>query len=114
MTIFRPPPVRLIVRVLVATLAAHLAAALSAATLSGVVRAPGPEAPTGAAASDDGYGSRRYKFIERLDYRELTDFVVWIEQTVPESELPQPRPVARIVQRDGTFQPHVLPIVVGT
>lgn len=67
--------------------------------------------------SNDGkksdYGSRRYKFLEKVDYSAFKDFVVSIQDI-------EHRPIstellrATVEQRNGTFVPHVLPIVAGT
>lgn len=81
-----------------------------AGTITGTVTAHAPATP-GDSAGGGGYASRRYKFVEKIDYDALQDFVVNIEQLVS----PPPDPAAKkIVQRDATFEPHVLPIVVGT
>lgn len=92
---------------------AGLATSCMAGTISGTVRAQGAEKPA-SGGGDDSYGSRRYKFVERVDYDRLEDFVVSIDQVVPGAkELPAgAEPV--IVQRDANFEPHVLPIAVGT
>ena len=58
------------------------------------------------------YGSRKYKFLEKVDYSALRDFVVYIDQV--EAAPPGSPPKAVVTQRDGAFVPHVLPIVVGT
>jgi hypothetical protein len=85
-------------------------AAMFAGTITGTVEAV-PPTPPGGAAADGAYASRRYKFVDKLDYEHLTDFVVYIDQLVA----PPPGPVPlKVVQRDATFEPHVLPIVVGT
>jgi polysaccharide lyase family 4-like protein len=86
------------------------AGALRAGTIAGTVRAVAPTPPGGEAA-DSAYSSRRYKFVEKIDYERLQDFVVYIDELVV---APAGPPAARIVQRDATFEPHVLPIVVGT
>lgn len=102
---------RLITRILVAGLCLATLAPLSAATIVGTVRARGPGDDT--ASGGGAYGSRRYKFLERVDYSSFHDFVVHIDRVVqaPAGEKP---PVAVITQRDGEFVPHVLPIVAGT
>lgn len=81
-----------------------------AGTISGTVVAVPPSPPAEGAAGN-AYASRRYKFIERIDYDALTDFVVYIDQLVVPS--PGLAPL-KVVQHDGAFEPHVLPIVVGT
>jgi hypothetical protein len=87
-----------------------LATGLMAGTITGTVEAVAP-IPPGGETADGAYASRRYKFIDKLDYEHLTDFVVYIDQLVA----PPPGPVPlKVVQRDATFEPHVLPVVVGT
>jgi len=96
-------------------MAALMAAAtpLGAGTITGTVRARGAQdAP--ADGSGGGYGSRRYKFVERINYDELTDFFVYIDQPV---EGPAATPPARAVmvrQRDATFIPRILAVPAGT
>lgn len=81
-----------------------------AGTITGTVAGKGaPEATSG--GSDGKYASRRYKFVERIDYDRLVDFVVYIDQPVAAAA---PPPVATVVQKDAAFEPHVLPIAVGT
>ena len=54
-----------------------------AGTITGMVSAKPPAVPgaAGTAASDP-YASRRYKFVDKIDYDALTDFVINIEQHV--------------------------------
>ena len=79
-------------------------------TITGTIAAQGPPAPM-EAGGDGAYSSRRYKFVEKLDYDALRDFVVNIVDYVA----PPPGPVpVKIVQKEATFEPHVLPVVVGT
>lgn len=91
-------------------LALTLVPALPAGSIIGTVTAKAPTADTGAAGGG-AYASRRYKFVERVDYDDLTDFVVYIDQAVPGGGEPAE---AKVVQRDATFEPHVLPVEVGT
>src|SRR5688572_3273315 len=54
---------------------------LPAGTISGVVNAEGkPEAAQGAGGR---YDTRKFKFVEKVNYSEMRDFVVWIEGPVP-------------------------------
>lgn len=108
------PPLRIALLLGAAFITCGLGRTAAAASITGTVRAQGPTPPAEAGDNGGDYGSRRYKFIERLDYSELTEFVVWIELPVPEASLPHPRPVGQIVQRDGGFFPRVLPVLVGS
>lgn len=65
-------------------------------------------------AGKNGYGSRRYKFLEKLDYSALRDFVVYIDKVEAPASAGPVRPPAKVTQRDGAFVPHVLPIIAGT
>lgn len=81
-----------------------------AGTITGKVSGRGAEVPA-TGGGDGAYSSRRYKFVERVDYDQLTDFVVYIDQTVDGDAPNEP---ASMVQKDASFDPHVLPIMVGT
>lgn len=82
-----------------------------AGTIVGTVRAiPPPGA--GEQAAGGAYASHKWKFVERIDYDKLTDFVVYIDQPVA---VPGEQPtVAITTQKDASFNPHVLPIAIGT
>lgn len=83
----------------------------SAGTITGTVSAKGVPGVSEGGGSG-AYGSRRYKFVERIDYSQLRDFVVYIDQPVKaDGEHAQ---AAMTVQRDASFDPHVLPVAVGT
>jgi len=85
----------------------------AAGTITGHVEARSvmEEAPGDAGG---GYGSRRYKFLEKIDYRAMRDFVINIDGVEVPPPAGQPPPRATVTQRDGTFVPHVLPIAAGT
>jgi plastocyanin len=88
---------------------------LRAGTIEGSVAAAGP-VTGGTQAGSGSYQSRRYKFADKIDYDHLRDFVISIDDPVPAGQdgasLAAQKP--RVVQRDVDFDPHVLPIVVGT
>jgi len=88
-------------------------AASQAGTITGAVRAQG-KAGSEQAAGGGKYDSRKFKFIERMDYSEMRDFVVYIDQALPDKAVPPAKPLQVVAQQDATFTPHVLPIVVGT
>jgi plastocyanin len=82
-----------------------------AGTISGVVRAK-PKAQENSSPAAGSYGSRKFKFVEVINYDELHDFVVYIEGPMPGAKPPaEPR---KVVQKNATFQPHVLPVMAGT
>lgn len=80
-----------------------------------VVAQPAEATVTGEAGK---YDSRKFKFAEKVDYAALRDFVVYIqgplEGAVLESMSSGPPRVHRIVQKGATFQPHTLPVLVGS
>ncbi len=64
--------------------------------------------------NNDSYGSRKYKFLEQVDYSSFRNFVISIESIgLPKQDTTSPRTV-QVEQKDGQFVPHVLPIVQGT
>jgi plastocyanin len=94
-------------------IASSLAGSAWAGTITGNVRAQGAE-KTQSGGADDGYASRRYKFIEKVDYNKLQDFVIFIDQVIEAPPASGAAPIPAVVQRDANFEPHVLPIAVGT
>jgi plastocyanin len=81
-----------------------------AGTISGVVRAEGKEAPAQDGAGGK-YESRKFKFAERINYAELRDFVVYIDQPAHSKASAGKKTIG---QKGVAFTPRVLPIVVGT
>ena len=98
----------------IAISALWLASGLQAGTIVGTVRAKGPD-PKITDSEAGKYQSRRYKFAERIDYSRLRDFVVYIDQPMTNPPAASPaKPIKVVTQKDVTFLPHVLPVVVGT
>ena len=86
---------------------------LSAGTIRGRVRAQ--QRPEVKEDIESGkYESRKYKFLERINYDELKDFVVYIDQPGFDLNQSTDNTLKVIIQKDGTFRPHVLPVLVGT
>jgi plastocyanin len=84
-----------------------------AGTIKGHVKAqPRPEAMEDVESGK--YENRKYKFLERVNYDEMKDFVVYVDQPVANTNQPPPKPMQVVIQKDGTFKPHVLPVMVGT
>lgn len=94
-------------------LALLLGGNLSAGTIVGTVQARGAQEESGD-ASGGAYASRRYKFVERVDYSQLRDFVVHVDQPFPGVTFKPPARPAVIQQKDASFVPHVLPVLIGT
>jgi plastocyanin len=82
-----------------------------AGTISGVVRAHGKQGAEGEAGGGN-YSSKALKSAERIDYEDMRDFVVYIKGPVAGAKVV--RPLEAIHQKNATFIPHVLPIMVGT
>ena len=88
-----------------------------AGTITGNVSAQGrtvADDPAGGGA----YSSRKYKFVEKVDYAAMHDFVVYVEGSfgtnrVASTNLAQVT-TTRIAQEGAMFTPHVLPVMVGT
>jgi plastocyanin len=93
------------------------AVATNAGTITGIVRAQGkPGADADAQCGK--YDSRQLKFAERVDYSAMHDFVVYISGAVGDKAQPPLKPaqvVTKSVKQKGAmFDPHVLPVLVGT
>ena len=93
-------------------LASLLGATLHGGTITGTVRAKG--APVADSAGGGAYASRRYKFVEKVDYDRLTDFVIYLDEPLASVTPAGTKPVAITTQKNAVFEPHVLPIAVGT
>ncbi len=94
-----------------------MAIASVAGTITGNVSAQGKTNADGS-AGDGAYSSRKYKFVEKMDYAAMHDFVVYVEGSfgtngVASTNLEQVT-TTRIAQEGAVFTPHVLPIMVGT
>src|ERR1051325_7749321 len=59
-----------------------------AGTITGTVRAQGKEG-TGQDITGGVYESRKFKFAERVNYAELRDFAVYIDEASSDTELPR-------------------------
>ena len=90
-----------------------LAQGTQAGTIVGTVRSHGKDGAD-ADAAGGAYQSRKFKFAQRIDYSQLRDFIVYIDQPVGEKPVPPSTPLEVVVQKDAQFSPHVLPVVVGT
>ncbi|MEW6158053.1 MAG: carboxypeptidase regulatory-like domain-containing protein [Verrucomicrobiota bacterium] len=80
-------------------------------TIRGTVKAQGREEVQ---ETDGGkYDSRKFKFAPKINYAALRDFVVYIDEP-PATKPAPPKPVQVVTQKDATFKPHVLPVLVNT
>ena len=93
-------------------------AAALAGTITGNVHAEGKADADSGTATDGAYANRKYKFVEKVDYSAMHDFVVYVEGAVGTNSTPSTNvtqvTTARIAQQAATFSPHVLPVVIGT
>jgi len=97
---------------------ALFACSANAGNITGTIRAEGKPGTDDNSAGGGAYGSQKFKFVERVDYAELHDFVVYIEGPVGDKPIAPEMPATveshHVVQKGAVFAPHVLPIVVGT
>src|SRR2546429_287580 len=89
-------------------------ATLFACDITGTVRAEGKQGVELPANGGGKYESRKFKFVERVDYTQLRDFVVYLDQPAAEKPTPPAKPLEVVTQKDAIFKPHVLPVVIGT
>jgi plastocyanin len=92
---------------------------LKAGTIIGHVHAEGKAGTDdNNAASAGEYSNRKYEFVQKVDYADMHDFVVFIEGPVATNSMPSTNIVSvttpRVVQHGAMFTPHILPIMVGT
>lgn len=95
-------PVMLLVSVLIAR----------AGTISGTVSAEGKADLSAGGAGR--YDSRKFKFVEKVNYAELRDFLVFIEGKVTNGAPATNLFKTVLTQKDAMFHPHVLPVEAGT
>jgi plastocyanin len=89
-----------------------------AGTITGTVRAEGKSGADGVGQSDGQYANRKYKFVEKMNYAAMHDFVVYIEGPVGTNTVLSTNVVevttTRIAQKGAMFSPRVQPVMVGT
>jgi len=89
-----------------------------AGTITGMVRAQGKTSADDSGSADGAYASRKYKFVPRVDYAAMHDFVVFVEGPVGTNRVPSTNVLqvasTKIAQKGAMFSPHVLPVMVGT
>jgi hypothetical protein len=81
-----------------ALLGMFAASSVNAGTISGTVRAQG-KAGAEADLLCGKYDSRQFKFVERVNYADMRDFIVYIEGQVGTKAAPPAKPVQVITQR---------------
>ena len=105
-------------QVLFLTNALFLAGKMFAGDITGTVHAePKAGADQDQIATRAAYSSRKFKFIERVDYAAMRDFVVGIEGPIGTNVAPTnvvTITTSRIAQEGAVFTPHILPVMVGT
>ena len=69
------------------------------------------------AAAGGAYASRKFKFVEKVDYAAMRDFVVCLEGKIGTNAAPTNAiavTTSRVAQQGAVFTPHILPVQVGT
>jgi hypothetical protein len=91
---------------------------LVAGDLTGTVRAEPKAGLENTAGGGGAYESKKYKFIPRVDYAAMRDFVVYLVGSVGTNNVAPTNIVSvttsRVAQKSATFSPHILPVVAGT
>ena len=91
--------------------------AVVAGTITGNVSAQG-KTNADNTVGDGAYTSHKYKFVEKVDYAAMHDFVVYIEGSFGTNSAPSTNAATvtttRVAQEDAVFSPHILPVMVGT
>ena len=89
-----------------------------AGDITGIVHAQPKAGAEVAGGSGGAYESRKYKFVPRVDYAQMHDFVVYIDGLTVTNASPETNVVEvttmRVAQRAAEFTPHVLPVLAGT
>ena len=86
---------------------------MPAGSIEGTVRAVPVEIP-GLSEGGGKYDSRKFKFLDKVDYGAMKEFVVFIDETLEVKPEPPKKAVQVVTQKDGVFRPHVLPVLAGT
>ncbi|HEX3626834.1 MAG TPA: carboxypeptidase regulatory-like domain-containing protein [Verrucomicrobiae bacterium] len=107
------------VSVIVVFIALLGGASAIAGTIVGNVHAQGKAGVDSSGGGQDGaYASRKYKFVPKVDYAAMDDFVVYIEGQVGTNTAESTNILVvstkRIAQHGAMFSPHVMPVMVGT
>jgi plastocyanin len=95
-----------------------LSLSANAGTITGTVSAQGKVVADSQGNGGD-YDSPKYKFLQKIDYDSMRDFVVYIDAP-PATNTPAPTRLAQVVatprvaQRGAAFSPHILPVMAGT
>ena len=95
------------------TLLILAATAAPAGTITGTVTGQGKAEAENSGAGGR-YDGRKYKFVEKVNYAELRDFVVFIEGALTNGVRATNLSQTILTQKDATFRPHILPVAVGT
>jgi plastocyanin len=89
-----------------------------AGDITGMVRAePKAGADQNQSATRAAYASRKFKFVERVDYAAMKDFVVYLEGKIGTNAAPTnvvSVTAVRVAQQGAVFSPHILPVLAGT
>ena len=89
-----------------------------AGDITGTVRAePKAGADLNPLATRAAYASRKFKYVERVDYAAMRDFVVYLEGKIGTNAAPTNVVVVtttRVAQQGAVFTPHILPVLAGT
>ena len=105
-------------KIFLGVLLAGVSQNLFAGDITGTVRAAPKAGAENISAGGGAYDSKKYKFVPRVDYSQMHDFVVFIEGkagTNPSvSTNVEVVTTSRVAQKSAQFSPHMLPVLAGT
>ena len=105
-------------KIFLGVLLAGVSQNLFAGDITGTVRAAPKAGAENSSGGGGAYDSKKYKFVPRVDYSQMREFVVFIEGKVGTNAAPATNVVAvttsRVAQKSAQFAPHILPVLAGT
>jgi plastocyanin len=87
-------------------------------TITGTVHAEGKADADSGGAAGGAYASRKYSFVQTLDYSTLKDFIVYVDDLTLTNTVAPTNVTAvttsKVAQKRAEFFPHVLPVLAGS
>lgn len=89
-----------------------------AGTITGTVHAEAKAGTESGTATSGAYASRKYNFVQRVDYSAIKDFIIYVDGlTLTNAVAPTNTTsvsTTKVAQHRAEFSPHILPVLAGT